>query len=89
LVPVRKKEDLEDIMSALEELTGEKYEISIDLGKEDEEFSKEILEEKKEKKLEYTEKDIKKYQKETGKNAIWRGKLTKGYKEWLNKKKKS
>jgi Arc/MetJ-type ribon-helix-helix transcriptional regulator len=89
LVPVRKKEDLEDIMSALEELTGEKYEISIDLGEEDEEFSKEILEEKKEKKLEYTEKDIKKYQKETGKNAIWRGKLTKGYKEWLNKKKKS
>ena len=30
MVPVRKREDLKDIMSALEELTGEKYEISID-----------------------------------------------------------
>jgi thiamine pyrophosphate-dependent acetolactate synthase large subunit-like protein len=28
----------------------------------------------------------KQYQKETGKNAIWRGKLTKGYKDWKNEK---
>ena len=31
MIPVRKREDLEDIMSALEEVTGEKYEMSIDL----------------------------------------------------------
>ncbi len=37
LIPmsVRKKEDLEDIMSALEEVTGEKYELSIDLEEDD------------------------------------------------------
>jgi DNA-directed RNA polymerase subunit A' len=28
----------------------------------------------------------KQYQKETGKNAIWRGKLTKGYNDWKNEK---
>ena len=38
MIPVRKKEDLEDIMSALEEITGEKYELSIDLEDEEEEI---------------------------------------------------
>jgi len=39
LIPQRKKEDLVDIISAIEEVSGEKYELSIDLeeGKEDEE----------------------------------------------------
>ncbi len=41
VVSVRKKEDLEDIMSALEEVTGEKYELSINL-EEDEQIN-EIL----------------------------------------------
>ncbi|MFX1316690.1 MAG: hypothetical protein ACFE9T_12565, partial [Promethearchaeota archaeon] len=35
--PVRKREDLEDIMSAIEEVTGEKYEFSIDFEEGEEE----------------------------------------------------
>jgi len=62
LVPVRTREDLEDIMSALEEVTGEKFEIEIDLeegGKEIEEIEeeKEIEETEKEKEIEETEKE--------------------------------
>ena len=37
LIPKRKKEDLKDIIQAIEEVSGEKYEISIDLEEEDEE----------------------------------------------------
>ncbi len=36
----------------------------------------------------YSDKDLQKlYEQETGKNAIWGGKTTKAYKEWLEKKK--
>ena len=70
LIPERKKEDLEDIMSALEEVTGEKYELSLDLEKEEE----------------YDEKEVNKFQKETSKHAVWHGKPTKAFKEWLREK---
>ena len=43
MVPVRKKEDLEDIMSALGSITGEKYEIEIDLDAMEEEEIEEAL----------------------------------------------
>ena len=36
LIPKRKKEDLKDIIQAIEEISGEKYELSIDLEEEDE-----------------------------------------------------
>ncbi|MHA1436198.1 MAG: hypothetical protein ACTSPD_01350 [Promethearchaeota archaeon] len=50
MVSVRKKEDLEDIMSALEEVTGEKFEVSLDFDKIDLEQSEEkIITEKKDK----------------------------------------
>ena len=46
LIPKRKKEDLKDIIQAIEEISGEKYEISIDLEEEDESLeSGEIREE--------------------------------------------
>lgn len=86
LIPERKKVDLEDIMSALEEVTGEKYELSIDLEKEEEYIEREVEEGEDEEKLEYTEKDVKKFQKDTSKHAIWRGKTTKAFKDWLRKK---
>ncbi len=35
LIPARKREDLEGIMNALEEITGEKYELSVDLGEKE------------------------------------------------------
>jgi Arc/MetJ-type ribon-helix-helix transcriptional regulator len=64
-VPVqeRKKEDLEEIMKSLEELTGEHYEISIDLDGQDE--------------IKIAD---------SSKNAIWHGKATKAFVEWLVKK---
>jgi hypothetical protein len=37
LIPKRKKEDIDDIISAIEEITGEKYERSIS-GDEEEDF---------------------------------------------------
>jgi hypothetical protein len=75
MVPIRKKEDLEQIMSALEELTGEKYKISIDLDKDDS-------------KMKYAEEDIDVFSKETSKQALRYGKPTKAFKEWLEQKKK-
>ncbi len=84
MIPVRKKEDLEEIMSALEDLTGEKYEISIELDEEEEdkfliEIDRDILE--------YTLEDADQFNIETSKHAIWHGKPTKAFIEWLNEKK--
>ncbi len=76
----RKKEDLEDIMSALEEITGEHYELSIDL--EEGEKETEILESS----LDDLEEEIEEFEKGYQKNAIWHGKQTKAFKEWLDKK---
>ena len=84
LIPERKKEDLEDIMSALEEVTGEKYELTLDLEKEEAELEKEVEEGLEEEILEYTEKNVNKFQKETSKHAIWHGKPTKAFKDWLS-----
>lgn len=78
----RKKEDLEDIMNALEDITGEKYEISIDLEDNDnksEEKEKPLL-------LEYTDEDIVEFEKGFPKKALWHGKVTIAFKEWLDKK---
>jgi hypothetical protein len=80
-VPVRKKEDLEEIMSALEDITGEKYEISIDLAEEEDV--------KDEEKLQYSDEDIVEFESEYDKKAIWRGKITKAFREWLKKKYKN
>ncbi|MFX0154409.1 MAG: hypothetical protein ACFE9Q_07775 [Candidatus Hodarchaeota archaeon] len=79
-VVVRKKEDLEDIMSALEDITGEKYEISIDFDEEEED------EEDEQTPLEYTEEDIEEFEKTYPKKAIWHGKTTKAFRTWLRKK---
>ena len=84
LIPERKKKDLEDIMSALEEVTGEKYELTLDLEKEEAELEKEVEEGLEEEILEYTEKNVNKFQKETSKHAIWHGKPTKAFKDWLS-----
>ena len=86
LIPERKKEDLEDIMSALEEVTGEKYELSLDLEEEETDSEKEVEEELDEEEVEYTEKDVNKFQKDTSKHAIWHGKPTKAFKDWLREK---
>ena len=86
LIPERKKEDLEDIMSALEEVTGEKYELTLDLEKEEDYGEKEVEEGLDKERLEYTEKEVNKFQKETSKHAIWHGKPTKAFKEWLREK---
>ena len=84
-VPVieRKKEDLEEIMSALEDITGEKYEISIDLEEE------EIVEKKSMDSIGYSEEDIVEFEKGFPKKAIWHGKATIAFKEWLEKKYKN
>ncbi|MEE9378963.1 MAG: hypothetical protein V3V33_13105 [Candidatus Lokiarchaeia archaeon] len=84
-VPVleRKKEDLEDIMEALGDITGEKYEISIDFDKEDVEISE------KKSSIEYTDDDINEFEKGYPKKALWRGKETKAFKAWLEKKYKN
>jgi len=74
--PVRKREDLEDIMSAIEEITGEKYELSIDF--EEEEMSLPSG-------LTYTNDDIIEFEKGYPKKAIWHGKATKAFIEWLKK----
>ncbi len=78
-VLVRKKEDLEEIMSALGDITGEKYEISIDLDEEEKSGQKPSLG--------YTDEDIKEFEKGFPKKAIWHGKPTKAFQEWLKKKK--
>jgi len=82
-VLVRKKEDLEDIMDALGDITGEKYEISIDLDEEDVEISE------KKSSIEYTDEDINEFESGYPKKAIWHGKPTIAFKEWLQKKYKS
>lgn len=78
-VPVaeRKKEDLEDIMSALTEVTGEHYEISIDF---EEEMSDPTPP------LDYTNDDIIEFEKLNPKKAVWKGKATKSFKQWLKEK---
>ncbi len=84
MVPVRKKEDLTEIMSALEELTGEKYELSIDLEEEtDDKFMVEIDGDI----IEYTLEEVDQFNIETSKNAIWHGKPTKAFLDWLNDRK--
>jgi len=75
--PVRKREDLEDIMSAIEENTGEKYELSINF--EEEEMSLPSG-------LTYTNDNIIEFEKGYPKKAIWHGKATKTFIEWLKKK---
>jgi len=83
-VPVleRKKEDLEDIMDALEDITGEKYEISIDLDEDKVEKNDDNP------KLEYNEDDIIEFEEKFPKKAIWQGKITKSFKKWLKEKNK-
>lgn len=80
-VPVveRKKEDLEEIMTALEEVTGEHYEISIDLDEEEELTDTPGL-------VSYTNEEIVEFEKGFPKKAIWHGKATIAFKEWLDKK---
>lgn len=83
-VQVRKKEDLEDIMDALEVITGEKFEISIDLNEDEDEdeeddTDQELLEG-------YTEEDIEEFENVFPKKAIWKGKETKAFRQWLKKK---
>jgi len=80
-VLVRKKEDLEEIMDALGDITGEKYEISIDIDEEEAEIPGQKSS------LAYTDEDIKEFEKGYPKRAIWHGKPTKTFKEWLRKKK--
>lgn len=80
-VPVieRKKEDLEEIMTALEEVTGEHYEISIDLEEEEVLTDTPGL-------VSYTNEEIVEFEKGFPKKAIWHGKATIAFKEWLDKK---
>ncbi len=84
-VPIqeRKKEDLEDIMSALEEITGEHYELSIDLAEDKKESGI------SESSLSYKQEDIEEFEKGYPKKAIWHGKPTKTFKEWLEKRDRS
>ncbi|MHA2050907.1 MAG: hypothetical protein ACW986_14945, partial [Promethearchaeota archaeon] len=80
-VPVqeRKKEDLEDIMKSIEELTGEHYEISIDLdGPAEIKIANSSLS--------YTSEDVIEFENVSPKKAIWHGKATKTFVEWLLKK---
>jgi Arc/MetJ-type ribon-helix-helix transcriptional regulator len=79
----RKKEDLEDIMSELEEITGEHYELSLDL----EEGVREIG--IPEPSLIYNQEDIEEFEKGFSKKAIWHGKPTKTFIEWLDKRERS
>ncbi|MFW9874133.1 MAG: hypothetical protein ACFFG0_13590, partial [Candidatus Thorarchaeota archaeon] len=81
-VPIieRKKEDLEEIMTALEEITGEHYEISIDLEEGEELIELPGL-------VNYTNDDIVEFEKTFfNKKAIWHGRATIAFKEWLNEK---
>ena len=80
----RKKEDLEEIMGALEEITGEKYELSIDF---EEEEGIEYIED--ETGISYSDEDIEEFEDGYPKKAIWRGKPTIAFKEWLERKYKS
>lgn len=82
-VLVRKKEDLEDILDALGDLTGEKYEISIELDDEEGNLPR------KKSPLDYTVEDIDEFEKGYPKKAIWHRKPTIAFKEWLDKKYKN
>ena len=82
-VLVRKKEDLEDILDALGDLTGEKYEISIELDDEEGNLPG------KKSPLDYTDDDINEFEKGYPKRAVWHGKPTIAFKEWLDKKYKN
>ncbi|MFX0083277.1 MAG: hypothetical protein ACFE94_16145 [Candidatus Hodarchaeota archaeon] len=81
-VPVveRKKEDLQEIITAIEEVTGEHYEISIDLeGEEELEYTPGLVN--------YTNEDLVEFEKlYPNKKAVWHGKATIAFKEWLNTK---
>ena len=66
LIPKRKKEDLKDIIQAIEEVSGEKYEISIDLEEEEEslesgEIREEILKDLPENLTDLTVKELKEF----------------------------
>jgi Arc/MetJ-type ribon-helix-helix transcriptional regulator len=66
LIPRRKKEDLKDIIQAIEDVSGEKYEISIDLEEdeellESEEIREELIKELPEDLSELTVKELKKF----------------------------
>ena len=67
-------------MSALEDITGEKYEISIDLDTEEKDTNKDKPE------LDYNEEDIEEFEKDHPKKAIWHGKPTKAFNDWLRKR---
>ncbi|MFX1393752.1 MAG: hypothetical protein ACFFAH_09270, partial [Promethearchaeota archaeon] len=86
MIPVRRREDLEDIMSAIEEATGEKYDLTIDLDEiEDKKAEKRIIEVDG---VKYTVKDTQEFNRQTLKHAIWHGKPTKAFIEWLVEKEK-
>ncbi|MFX0188633.1 MAG: hypothetical protein ACFE8A_12955 [Candidatus Hodarchaeota archaeon] len=86
MIPVRRREDLEDIMSALEEVTGEKIELTIDLDEvEEKDVEERVLNVDG---IKYTVKDTKDFNRETRRNAIWKGKPTKAFKKWLEKEQK-
>ncbi|MFX1457283.1 MAG: hypothetical protein ACFFDB_18105 [Promethearchaeota archaeon] len=76
----RKKEDLKDIMSALEEITGERYELSIDFEEEGTVVETSEL---------FSQEEVDEFEKGNAKKAIWRGKPTKAFIEWLEKKDES
>lgn len=66
LIPKRKREDLKDIIQAIEEVSGEKYEISIDLEEDEEslepeEIREELIKELPEDLSELTVKELKKF----------------------------
>ena len=81
MVPVieRKKEDLVEIITALEEVSGEHFEMSIDLEKDEEVVDPSTS-------LSYTNDDIIEFEKGFNKKAVWHGKATVAFKEWLEKK---
>ncbi|MFX1389176.1 MAG: hypothetical protein ACFE9Z_03825 [Promethearchaeota archaeon] len=80
-VPIheRKKEDLEDIIDALEVITGEKYELSIDLEEEEVNEDEDDI-------PKYTDQDIIDFESGFPKKAVWKGQETLAFKEWLRKK---
>ncbi|MHA1489689.1 MAG: Gldg family protein [Promethearchaeota archaeon] len=90
LIPTRDKKDLVEIMKALEELTGEKYELSIDLEEDSEAEKQEVnvkIESINGNGIGYTAEDIEQFERESLKKAIWHNKATKAFEEWLKKEK--
>ncbi|MHA1687824.1 MAG: hypothetical protein ACTSUN_00550 [Promethearchaeota archaeon] len=85
----RDKKYLEEIIKSLEEITGEKYDFSKEFLELEEKSKKKNIVEfsllKENVKLidKYYEEDIKKFEKETGKKAVWRGKITQTFRDWL------